>query len=207
MLLPCQWWTGRAPPGPREDSVTETDARFVSLPVGVVVQRRPGVTRWVPWSWTVTALLPAAPDAHWRVLREDGDVTEYHAGTTPLTLWRTDAEAYRIALAEAAPCAFAILASSDGDWPYEVKLVTANPHEAMQYAEGGDELVEKIPMPPGMIAWVQDWVDRHFVEEKFVKRKRKKHFEDRVDDGIGDARIVQMADVYRTPSSKKARKQ
>jgi len=55
-------------------------------------------------------------------------------------------------------------------------------------------------MPPAMVAWLQDWTDRHFVEEPFVKRKRKRYLEDRVEDGKGDARITQQSDVYRAPS-------
>lgn len=133
-------------------------------------------------------------------MREEGDVAEFHIGSLPLTLWRTDAEAYRINLAEAEVCAYVVLAPSEGDHPFDLKLITANPHEAMQYAEGGDDIVEKVPMPPGLIAWVQDWTDQHFVEEPFKKRKRKRYMHDNVDDGKGDPRISQISDVYRAPS-------
>jgi hypothetical protein len=44
------------------------------------------------------------------------------------------------------------------------------------------------------------------VEEPFVKRKRKRYLEDKVEDGKGDPRIAQVSDVYRAPSSaRKAR--
>lgn len=76
----------------------------------------------------------------------------------------------------------------------------------MQYADGGDDVVEKVPMPPALVAWVQEWTDLHFVEEPFVKRKRKRYLEDKVEDGKGDPRIAQVSDVYRAPSStRKAR--
>ncbi|SHG85887.1 Protein of unknown function [Marivita hallyeonensis] len=165
------------------------------------MRRKPGATRWQKWAWSVSALLPGAGPADWKVLREEGDSAEFHIGTLPLTLWRTDAEAYRIALAEATPCAYVVLEpSSDADRPLALKLVTANPHEAMQYSEGGDDLIEKVPMPPALIAWVQEWTDAHFVEEPFKKRKRKKYLEDKVEDGVGDPRIQQVTDVYRAPS-------
>lgn len=187
--------------------MTTTDTRSIELPVGVVMQRRPGVTRWQRWAYAPIALLPGAGPAHWKLLREEGDVSEYHVGTRNLTLWRTDAEAYRIGLAEKVVCAYVVLEKSGDDWPYKVKLITANPHEAMQYADGGDDVVEKVPMPPALVAWVQDWTDRHFVEEPFVKRKRTRHLEDKVEDGIGDPRIAQVSDVYRAPSNaRKARK-
>ena len=181
------------------------DSRKVSLPVGVVVQRKPGATRWQKWAWSVTALLPGAGTADWKLMREEGDVAEFHLGTLPLTLWRTDAEAYRIALAEPLVCGYVVLEPVGGDRPLTLKLITANPNEAMQYAEGGDDLVEKVPMPPALVAWLQDWTDQHFVEEPFKKRKRKRYFEDTVEDGKGDPRIAQISDVYRAPSRDRKR--
>ena len=38
----------------------------------------------------------------------------------------------------------------------------------------GDDLVEAVPMPDGLIAWVQAFIDRHHVDQPFVKRKRKR---------------------------------
>lgn len=189
-----------------DKSLTTTDTRSIDMPVGVVMQRRPGVTRWQKWAYAPIALMPGAGPAHWKLLREDGDVSEFHIGTRTLTLWRTDAEAYRVGLAESVVCAYVVLQPSDDEWPYKVKLITANPHEAMQYADGGDDVVEKVPMPPALVAWVQEWTDLHFVEEPFVKRKRKRYLEDKVEDGKGDPRIAQVSDVYRAPSSaRKAR--
>jgi len=54
-------------------------------------------------------------------------------------------------------------------------------------------------MPPGLIAWVRDFVDQSHVEEKFIKRRRDRKRIDVIEDGIGDARIRQDADVYRAP--------
>ncbi|WP_292267673.1 DUF3305 domain-containing protein [Marivita sp.] len=186
--------------------MTTTETRSIEMPVGVVMRRRPGVTRWQKWAYAPTALLPGAGPAHWKLLREEGDIAEYHVGTRALTLWRTDAEAYRIGLAQKVVCAYVVLRPGDDEWPYKVKLITANPHEAMQYSDGGEDVVEKVPMPPALVAWVQEWTDLHFVEEPFVKRKRKRYLEDKVEDGKGDPRIAQVSDVYRAPSSaRKAR--
>ena len=52
---------------------------------------------------------------------------------------------------------------------YAPFLVTASPYEAAAYSEA---IVEAVPMPDGLIAWVQDFVDRHHVDEPFEKRKR-----------------------------------
>ncbi len=198
--------TAPVKPDWEDTRLTTTETRSIEMPVGVVIQRRPGVTRWQKWAYAPTALLPGAGPAHWKLLREDGDVSEFHVGTRNLTLWRTDAEAYRIGLAESVVCAYVVLQPGADEWPYTIKLITANPHEAMQYADGGEDVVEKVPMPPALVAWVQEWTDQHFVEEPFVKRKRKRYLEDKVEDGKGDPRIAQVSDVYRAPSSaRKAR--
>jgi hypothetical protein len=38
----------------------------------------------------------------------------------------------------------------------------------------GEDLVETAPMPEGLVAWVQAFVERHHVDQPFVKRKRKR---------------------------------
>jgi hypothetical protein len=63
----------------------------LSIPLGVVVKRSAGVTRWVKYAWKASAVLPGAGPADWKVLRSDGDVTEFHAATLPLTLYVSDA--------------------------------------------------------------------------------------------------------------------
>ncbi|MEM8627539.1 MAG: DUF3305 domain-containing protein, partial [Pseudomonadota bacterium] len=40
------------------------------LPVGVVVRRTPGVSRWAKWHYQPIAVLPGAGPAHWKTLRE-----------------------------------------------------------------------------------------------------------------------------------------
>jgi len=61
-------------------------------------------------------------------------------------------------------------------------------------------LVEKVPMPNSLHHWVWEFVEAFHVEEEFIKRKRDKKRIDLKEDGIGDVRITQTADVYRAPS-------
>nr|WP_099913181.1 DUF3305 domain-containing protein [Puniceibacterium antarcticum] len=173
------------------------------MPIGVVIQRRPGVTRWAKWVWTPVAVLPGAPAAEWKTLREVGQTVEYHAATVPLTLYRGEAEAYKVALSQAEPSVYVILraAPHGATWPYHVHLVTASPHEAQLYAESGDEIVERVVMPEGLLSWVGAYTQAHYIEEAFVKRKRRPYKEEEKEDGIGDARISQASDVYRAPGS------
>jgi hypothetical protein len=189
--------------------VSQSAQKTDVMPVGVVIRRSPGVTRWAKWNWTVSGLLPAAQPADWRLLRSEGGVTEYHAATLPLELHRAEAEAYRQALTTNPPCLYVILRDSDeGAFPLEVTLITASPFEAQDYADSGEELVEKVAMPTGLVAWLREFTLTHFHEEEFKKRRRDKKDIGGSEDGIGDPRIAQLTDVYRSPAlTKKGRLQ
>lgn len=174
-----------------------------TMPIGVVIRRLPGATRWAKWTWKAVSLLPGAGDAHWKVMRQEDDVTEYHAATRTLELFGTDTEAYMHGLSAREPSIYVVMRQpDDSDDPLDVLLVTASPYEAQDYADTGEEIVEKVPMPAGLIAWIRDFVAAHHEEEVFVKRRRDKARTDVVQDGIGDARIAQVTDVYRAPRSK-----
>ncbi len=97
--------------------------------------------------------------------------------------------------------------TEDAQAAHELELVgvTASPYEAQDHADTGEEIVEPVAMPPGLIAWVREFVERHHVDEAFVKRKRDRVRTDRTEDGRGDPRIRQAADVYRAPASTKPR--
>ncbi len=182
------------------------DSSKIAMPLGIVIRRQPGVTRWARHVWRAVAVLPGAGAADWTELRRDGEVVEFHAATVPLELYRADAEAYMVSLNMNPPTVFVVLRrDEDPDSPhdYVVHTATASAYEAQDYQDSGEEIVDPVPMPEGLIAWVKSFTDVHFEEEEFKKRKRRRHFEDLKEDGIGDPRIRQTADVYRTPSQTK----
>lgn len=176
-----------------------------SMSVGIVLRRSPGVTRWAPWAWKASAVLPGAGPAHWKELRREGDVVEYHAATSTLRLFAAETESYLHGLTARDPSLFIIMRKIDGAFPFRVVLVTASPYEAQDYSDNGEDVVEKVSMPPGLTAWVQAFVDETHVDEEFIKRRRDKERIDRVQDGIGDPRIETMADVYASPALKRMR--
>lgn len=182
--------------------MTTCSQKSISMPLGIVVRRAPGVTRWVTHVWKAVAVLPGAGEAAWKELRRDGEVVEYHAATLPLELFRTDTEAYLHGLSAKIPSIYVVMRESDSDQPLDVVLVTASPYEAQDYADTGEELVEKVAMPEGLIAWIRDYIALHHEDEVFIKRRRDKSRIDLKEDGIGDARIRQTSDVYRAPSAK-----
>ncbi|WP_108857444.1 DUF3305 domain-containing protein [Aliiroseovarius pelagivivens] len=179
------------------------------MPIGVVLRRAPGVTRWAAWTWKAVDVLPGAKQADWRVLRQEGEITDYHAATPTLELHGADTEAYLHGLNAQSPSLYAVMRETEDDArPLELVLLTASPYEAQDYADNGEDIIEKIAMPPAIQAWVSDFVDTHHREEVFKKRKRDKKDIGAVEDGVGDARISQMADVYRSPiQAKKERLQ
>jgi hypothetical protein len=180
--------------------------KTTEMQVGVVLRRRPGVTRWASWAWEAAAVLPGAGPADWKVMRRDGDAVEYHAATLPMILHRTDAEAYRVSLTMTPPSIFVVLRKNDdedAEHPVSVHAVTASAYEAQDYLDSGEELVEPVGAPEGLVAWIRDFTDAHFNDEPFIKRRRDRQRVDQAEPGIGDARIRQTADVYRAPGAQK----
>lgn len=175
-------------------------SRTLRLPLGIVIRKTPGVTKWVRWNWRAVAVLPGAEAADWKLLRREGEVEEYHATTMDLTLHACDAEAYLLGLSTQVPSIYVIMRQGD---PLDFVLVTAAPYEAQDYAESGEELIEKVPMPQGLHAYIKEFADQHYEEEIFVKRRRKNARTDLHEDGKGDARITQVSDIYRAPGSKR----
>ncbi len=180
--------------------------RMASLPLGVVLRRSPGATRWARWTWRASALLPGAGPADWRELRREGDAAEFHAATVTLELHRAETEGYLTALNMAAPTAFVILRpDEDPASPHEwrVHAVTASAYEAQDHQDGGDEVVEPVTMPPALAEFVRAFCARHHEDTPFVKRRRDRARTDGAEDGIGDERVRQPADVYRAPGQTK----
>ncbi|UUX52029.1 DUF3305 domain-containing protein [Nisaea acidiphila] len=152
--------------------------RSRTIPVGVVLERRKLDNPWQDHSWSAVSVIVGAPEvAEWKLLEKAEGAERYHAATLPLTLFRGETEPYKVNLA-GTPSVYVVLrADDDPDSPYEVVpfLVTASAYEAQDYLDSGEEIVEAVPMPDGLIAWVQEFCDRHHEDEVFVKRKRSDH--------------------------------
>ncbi len=174
----------------------------MTVPMGVVVRRRPGVSRWAKWHWQAVAVLPGAAPADWAELRSEENVTDFHAATVDMELHRAETEAYRVAISNEPASVWVILRPCEdpnSSREYTVHAVTASPFEAQDYLDSGEEIVEAVPMPPGIVALIRDFVNHHHRDEPFKKRRRDRVEVDRSEDGIGDARIRQASDVYRAP--------
>lgn len=189
----------------RMPSVIYNPKTYATIPVGVVIRRAPGVTRWAAWSWRAVSVMPGAGPADWRELRRDGDTVEYHAATAQMELHGAETEAYLQGISARVPSVYVVMRQNVGadtaTRPFEVVLITASPFDAQDYADSGEEIVEKVAMPEGLVAWVREFVEEHHQEEEFKKRRRDKTDVNLVEDGIGDPRIHQLSDVYRAPDA------
>ena len=153
--------------------------RSQTMPCGVVIERRDLNNPWQAHEWRPVAVIPGAgPTTDWKVLEEGKGWTRFLAATLPLELHRKETEAYRVNLSNEPPVVYVILnpdEDPDSDGEVIPHQVTASPYEAQDYLDCGDIIVEGVPMPEGVVAWVQAFIDRHHVDEPFKKRKRKKH--------------------------------
>jgi Protein of unknown function (DUF3305) len=161
------------------DIDAQTMERSVRMPLGVVIERREIDHRWQKWRWTPLAVIPGAPPVDkWQELMRGDRFVRWHAATLPLELHRTETEAYRVNLSGRSPAIYVVLRKvepSARTAGYDIGpfALTASPYDAEGYM-GGDDLVEAVPMPEGLMAWVQAFVDRHHVDQPFVKRKRER---------------------------------
>ncbi len=151
------------------------EARTVRIELAVVIERRRGTTRWVPWIWRPVEAVHGLPaEGAWRLLVETEEFARWLAGPLTLELHPKETADYKLALAATPPQLYVVLRPADDpERPWRPFLITASPFEAQIYAEPGDSIVEAVPMPEPVVALVQDFVDRHHVDQPFLKRRRK----------------------------------
>ena len=178
--------------------------KIAEMPVGILMRRSPGVTRWQREVWTLAGIIPQARPADWHLTREAGEVAEYHAATLTMQLHRKDTDSLILNVTAQVPSVWVALRGAGRPVPVKV---TASPFEASFHEIDAEDRVEKVAMPPAMLEWVEAFIAAHHEDEPFIKRQRDKHRQGDAQDGIGDARIAQAADVWRNPQSLRARKE
>ena len=157
------------------------------MPLGVVVERRDSQSPWQDYEWCPVAVIPGAgPVKDWRMLRAGPGWVQFHAATLELELFRKETEGYKLNLSSDPPAVYVVLRRGDeADEPELAPFcVTVSAIEAQDYLDAGDDIVEGVPIPEPVLAFVQDFIDQHHVEEPFVKRKQKR-YKPRRPDGPG----------------------
>lgn len=156
--------------------------------VGIVVERRELDNRWIDHTWAPVAVIPGAPPLEdpneWLPLRAGAGWRRFMIGTMDIELFRRETEGYRVNLSNVPPHVYVVLTrGAEADEPEIMPfLVTVCPYEAEGYTESDEEIVEGVPMPDEIGAWLQGFVDVHHVDEPFRKRKNQKAYDPRKGD-------------------------
>lgn len=145
----------------------------LSVPVAVLAESRPGVTIWQARVWRPLAVLEEAPPVPaWTRLREEAGREVFFAGTAEVTLHRTDTPNYKDNLEAAQPLIWVLLRPEPDGEGVMLQAVTVDPGEAEIFTEGPRDILESLPMPPGIRSLLAEFVRDHHVERVFHKRKR-----------------------------------
>ena len=151
------------------------------MDVGVIVEQRPSSSPWIDSTLAPVEVVPGAgPVEGWREVSrrtsDQGDAVRYLAATLPIELFRKETQGYLVNLADSVPRVYVVMREDDtgiSGFAFTPFLATVCPYEAQDYMDSGEDIVEGVPMPRVVSAWLQAWCDEHHSDEKFVKRKRK----------------------------------
>lgn len=144
-----------------------------SMPVAVIVERRAVDNPWITHSWTVVEVLPGNPAAApWTAIAEGPGWTRYLAGVAPLEMHKRETETYKYNVEGETPSVYVFLRREDGEPGLVLLGATVCVGEAEAHSDAGDDILEAVPMPPVVQAWVAAFVAEHHVERAFYKRKR-----------------------------------
>ena len=141
--------------------------------VGIVVERSKGAGPWSDFLWRPLNALAGVPETPaWTKLADDGERATFYAGAADIELFRSEAGNYRENLLVETPLLWVALRPTEADPPYRLAGVTADPAEGESWAGLGNDLIDTVPMPAAVEAVVAKFVEEHYVEQRFNKRKR-----------------------------------
>jgi hypothetical protein len=147
---------------------------LVSIPVGVVVERRRAKSLWADFIWRPVSVFVGKPSAEpWTVLDVQAEHVMFYAGKAIIELHRTESAFYRDNLASETPRLWVVLSPTASDPPYALLTVTADPAEGEGFTDAGNNLVDTLPMPREIVPIVNQFIAKYHVEQPFIKRRRK----------------------------------
>jgi hypothetical protein len=133
-----------------------------SVPVAVIMERRPVASRWQSEKWEPAEIVPEDGGGAPRLLMEDTERARWLHPGFAIELHRDQAEGYYLNLTTSTPYVFVMWRMEDG--LAVPKVVTVSYQEAGQMMDGGEQ-VDGVPMPPVLLAWVDEFVRAHYRPE------------------------------------------
>ncbi len=148
--------------------------------VGVMAERRQAVSRWASEVWVPVGVTPVVGSFFpGDVIVSDDRMTRYFMGIAELTCHAAETEAYLHNFNSRSPALFVVLrrdTDKSHPLPWYVHLVTASPYQAQDHEDIGEDIVERVAMPPEIADAIGKFMALFHKEETFKKRRR-----DRVD--------------------------
>ena len=152
----------------------------------VIMQRRRIQNRWQSVAWELWSVLesdepPKAP----RQLVDRGDTVQWLHPGLELQLHRDEAEGYYTNVTTSAPSIWVLwrMEGDDEETAHAIPLqLTVSYDEGGRWMDGGHS-VDRLPMPPEVISWVGEFVEKNYRPEPKKRRKPRSfvHPKDRVE--------------------------
>ena len=143
-----------------------------SLPVAVLLERRPATSPWQEFVWRASGITigDKAGDDSLQLVREDGESALFLQGGLELTLYRDECESYYYNIVSDRPRAYVVAHVTDPEQPPEPFRVSMSFDEAHAYLEGDDEIYD-VDVPAELYRATETFVLANYFPEKKTKRK------------------------------------
>lgn len=156
--------------------------------VGVIAEWQAVESAWCDHRWRVTELLSgAAAVSPWTVLSATPSVRRYFAGNAELLLYPLETDTLKHNIQGPHPAVYVFLRSTDAAPGMSLLGATVCAGEAQAHVDTGSDLVEAVPMPPAIAAWVAEFVNQHHVDRPSYRRRRDRSERGRGPDAEVDA--------------------
>ncbi|MFT5113538.1 MAG: hypothetical protein ACI8P9_002869 [Parasphingorhabdus sp.] len=142
-----------------------------SLLVTVILESKPGVTRWATLQWDALAVVVGERTTEPHDADEDS-ARRYFNGLK-IALYVDEAESYYHNLMSPKPSCYVVARIDEEDMDDQMPvpvLVTLSFDQAHAYLEG-DDTVFAVPLAPELYRWTEAYVLQHYAPEKKFKRK------------------------------------
>lgn len=139
-----------------------------TIQVAVTMRRVPNTgaaSRWESHRWELASVMPAA-----HLVQPISTENLIVRGPLDVTLFKDDAQGYRLNADSPAPCWFVMWRMEQGSDLPDVQAVSLSYHDAGRWLDS-QERVDQVPAPLEVVQTIQEFADRYEVVE--VKRRKR----------------------------------